>query len=430
MAPTAAPEMPAPEGEPMGMADGGLATLPVADDMFDEPTNGGYDDGYAGGGIVAFAGGGSPSKRMTDEEYLRYILHRESRGRGDYDKDGKPLTSRAGAKYAMQVLDATARSPGYGVTPAKADTPEEYNRVGREYALALRAKYGDEGGLAAYNMGPGAYEAYKAGKLRMPGETRNYISGVAGGAAPRGPAQAAAAAPEAAGEEDFASKMPSILGQADQFRGALSANMSPATKRREEMIAELEGSLSPEARKQERKSRMWEALAQFGFEMAQTPGGLLQAASSAASKTLPTLRKGDADAKAQLRADRSALVALEDKSNEEKREIEALALELAKAEAGLLLDKDKMSLQYKIAKMDDVTQRAIAAASRHAQLWATSFSGRLGAATSERDRAAQIQIAGIREGRSSNAEDTRNRVAAGKGGGEGASTGYKYLGTE
>jgi len=59
-APPMAPEMaaPAPEGAPMEMAEGGLATLPIADNMFDEPTNGGYDDGYAGGGIVAFADGG------------------------------------------------------------------------------------------------------------------------------------------------------------------------------------------------------------------------------------------------------------------------------------------------------------------------------------------------------------------------------------
>jgi hypothetical protein len=38
---------------PMGMADGGLAMLPIPETMFDEPNNGGYADG----GIVAFAQG-------------------------------------------------------------------------------------------------------------------------------------------------------------------------------------------------------------------------------------------------------------------------------------------------------------------------------------------------------------------------------------
>lgn len=65
-APAAAP---APAQPPMGMAaggmvppyasGGGLSDLPVPDGMFDEPSNGGYGDGYAGGGLVAFADGGS-----------------------------------------------------------------------------------------------------------------------------------------------------------------------------------------------------------------------------------------------------------------------------------------------------------------------------------------------------------------------------------
>ena len=45
-----APPM-APQAPPMGMASGGLTTLPIPDDMFDEPQ-------YGGGGIVAFAEAG------------------------------------------------------------------------------------------------------------------------------------------------------------------------------------------------------------------------------------------------------------------------------------------------------------------------------------------------------------------------------------
>lgn len=65
------PPMPAPGGAPMGMADGGLATLPVPDAMFDEPTNGGFDDGYAGGGLVAFAGGGPTFEEDFDATFRR-----------------------------------------------------------------------------------------------------------------------------------------------------------------------------------------------------------------------------------------------------------------------------------------------------------------------------------------------------------------------
>jgi hypothetical protein len=55
------PEMPQQEQPPMGMAEGGLTTLPLPDTMFDEPNNGGYADG----GIVAFAAG---AKVDADEE--------------------------------------------------------------------------------------------------------------------------------------------------------------------------------------------------------------------------------------------------------------------------------------------------------------------------------------------------------------------------
>jgi hypothetical protein len=37
---------------------GGLSGMPLPDGMFDEPSNGGFGDGYAGGGMVAFADAG------------------------------------------------------------------------------------------------------------------------------------------------------------------------------------------------------------------------------------------------------------------------------------------------------------------------------------------------------------------------------------
>lgn len=55
--------VPPPQPAGPGFAEGGLASLSVPDGMFDEPSNGGFNDGglapsYAGGGIVAFADGG------------------------------------------------------------------------------------------------------------------------------------------------------------------------------------------------------------------------------------------------------------------------------------------------------------------------------------------------------------------------------------
>jgi len=359
---------PPQEKAPMGMAEGGIVGIDIPDTMFDESSNGGFDDAYAGGGLVAFAGG-SPGRRMTDEEYLNYIIKRESGGR-DYDKKGRPLTSKRGAKYAMQVRDDTARSPGYGVAPAKADTPEEYNRVGREYALALRKLYGDEGGAAAYNMGPGAYEAYKAGKRSMPKETQNYIAGLGAGLG-----GGLGSAPRMAALSD--AEVPDILALAARNRQALSDNMSPETKRRQELIAEIEAGLAPEAQKKLSDQSKWEALAQFGFNLAgKKSPNFLQGIGEAAVETLPALAKARSEQKAASRADRQALATLEKMSNEEKQQMEQLALELAKAQAGLLSDERKMDLQLAIAQMDDNTRKALGYMSTYADIWKSSFGER------------------------------------------------------
>ena len=43
---------------PPYMSGSGLSDMPLPDGMFDESSNGGFNDGYAGGGMVAFAGAG------------------------------------------------------------------------------------------------------------------------------------------------------------------------------------------------------------------------------------------------------------------------------------------------------------------------------------------------------------------------------------
>jgi len=340
------PQMPmeAPAEEaPMGMAMGGVAGLPVPDDMFDEPTNGGFDDGYAGGGLVAFAGGGS-SRRMTDEEYLAYIMKKESGGR-DYDKRGRPLTSPRGAKYAMQVLDATARSPGYGVKPAQADTPEEYNRVGREYALALRKLYGDEGGAAAYNMGPGAYEKYRAGKQGMPAETRKYIAGLGAGI---GAGADTTRLPERdmdAPQGRFNSFMDQI-GAANRVYGEL-----PEDKGSKEAIAYYEKQRSPENLEKERKNDMWASLAQIGASLMGTDSpNFLQAVGQAIGAALPGAEASRKERKAMEREAVKALSELYGMERKEAKEKVALARDLYGIEMGA--EKEQADRAFRAEQAD------------------------------------------------------------------------------
>ncbi len=113
--------------------------------------------------------------------------------------DPELLTSPKGAKGEMQVLDGTNTDPGFGVKPARDNSPEERARVGRDYLQAMLKRYQGDPALAwaAYNAGPGRVDAAlkNAGKpvmvdantdpnapkqiswlSLMPKETQNYVA--------------------------------------------------------------------------------------------------------------------------------------------------------------------------------------------------------------------------------------------------------------
>lgn len=105
-------------------------------------------------------------------------------GNRDFDAQGKPITSPKGAMFASQVMPATAANPGYGIRPAQSQTPEEYNRVGKEYYDAMLKKFGGnvQAAQAAYNAGPGAVQRNmnaNAGQMnpaQLPQETQGYLA--------------------------------------------------------------------------------------------------------------------------------------------------------------------------------------------------------------------------------------------------------------
>jgi len=87
------------------------------------------------------------------------------------------------ARGLMQVVDKTNAKPGYGVTPAQDDSPEERARVGRDYlgAMLLLHEGNVSRALAAYNWGPGAVDKWinkGADISKLPKETKNFIQRV------------------------------------------------------------------------------------------------------------------------------------------------------------------------------------------------------------------------------------------------------------
>jgi hypothetical protein len=88
---------------------------------------------------------------------LRSLVAYEESGNKDYYADGRAVTSPKGALFSMQVKPETAAKPGYGIRPAKAGTPEEFNRVGTEKLAVMLRIWGNDLGkaLGSYNWGEG-----------------------------------------------------------------------------------------------------------------------------------------------------------------------------------------------------------------------------------------------------------------------------------
>jgi soluble lytic murein transglycosylase-like protein len=94
---------------------------------------------------------------------------------------GRPrAVSSAGAMGLMQLMPGTWTDLrgrlGLGADPFD---PADNILAGAAYLRALRDRYGAPGYLAAYNAGPGRYEASLAGRP-LPLETRRYVARITG----------------------------------------------------------------------------------------------------------------------------------------------------------------------------------------------------------------------------------------------------------
>lgn len=120
----------------------------------------------------------------------------ESSGRAD-------AVSPKGAVGPMQTMPQTLTNPGFGVAPARDNSPEELRRVGQDYLQAMLTKYNGnlDHALVAYNWGPtnaDRWIAAGADPAKLPKETQDYIPKVKAAMAQGNvPAQTQAAAPTA-----------------------------------------------------------------------------------------------------------------------------------------------------------------------------------------------------------------------------------------
>jgi hypothetical protein len=98
---------------------------------------------------------------------------------------GPEVPGQGSAKSAMQVMDATATDPGFGVKPAQltgdpAHDEAERVRVGTEYFNAMKDRYkNDTLASMAQNWGPGNVDKWLADGAdisKIPQETKDYVA--------------------------------------------------------------------------------------------------------------------------------------------------------------------------------------------------------------------------------------------------------------
>jgi hypothetical protein len=282
---------------PPYMSGGGLSELPVPDTMFDEPTNGGFDDGYAGGGIVAFRGGGPTEERRApvgtvDPRIVQGLVARGIPEHVALGAAGGIFSESSNDPYAV---NPTSGAMGWGqwLGPRQKDLLARYGpKPGPEKQLdflAYELKGGDMGGAAVMSSksAPEAAANYIA-KFMRPGEkdTPGGIRRALRAIGARADTGGAGAIPE----RDTRTTQGVVSGLGDVY-GAINARLGRTTEEEEtdklmrERIKEL---ASPEYYEKERKDSMWATLAQIGFNMASSKSPyLLQAVGEAASAALP-----------------------------------------------------------------------------------------------------------------------------------------------
>lgn len=349
-APPMAPPMqqPAPE-MPMGMSEGGmvgpyasgggLGSIPIQDTMFDEPSNGGFNEGYGGGGLVAFAKAGSVNGPLTDDEAYDRILRLE----GGLGPNGEMRVSSAGAIGPAQLLPSTApeaaRLAGLPWDERRFRTDPAYNTaLGKAYYLSrVAARKGDYAKAALdYHSGMGNVDR---GKIGPAGQ--EYLRRFTQSQIPE--RDTATAGGRLASYDDISQAIDKRLARSpedEQVRAAL--------RDRAKELA------SPEYYEKERKADMWQTLAEIGFNMASSKSPfLLQAVGEAAAAAMPGARADKKERKALK--DRALNLMVQMGAEDRKEAMEKLKIVTDVWQSGMSADQFKQQMGL---KREELTQQA------------------------------------------------------------------------
>lgn len=120
------------------------------------------------------------SKFALPEAWVTAVMRQESGGHTTLN--GRPITSKAGAMGLMQLMPKTYSDlrQQYNLG-ADAYAPRDNIAAGTAYLRQMYTRYGYPGMFAAYNAGPGRFDAYLAGLKPLPDETLQYLAAIAPG---------------------------------------------------------------------------------------------------------------------------------------------------------------------------------------------------------------------------------------------------------
>ncbi len=383
---------PAPAGvPPQGAAppQGGLPSIPTSDAMAPQP-------GYGGGGLVAFAAGGTSGINLMDPQLLA-----ESGG-------NQFATSPKGAYGLMQLMPGTQSDPGFGVAPLQNGSPQENVRLGKDYLAAMQRKFKDPAlALMAYNWGPGNVQhwlATGADPAKVPAETKAYVAKLAGGL----PSSVGAPAPMSVPTPPAMPPVKSAWTGDPTNQQGVEANydklLGPQqTSGLDALRTQLQGVPGQEAK--QKKQDMWQALAQLGFGMASSRSPyFLQAVGDAANSTLPGIRSAnDARKKAQMDA-LQGLAQLDQTQNAQARQ---RAGDIT-SETTAVANRAQQAAQLQMEGQRVAAEMAMRGAEKNATLGATYAEIASREKEDELQRRNAMQIAQLQAGKTTPAEQVYN----------------------
>jgi len=322
-----APQMPMP---PQGMAGGGLAALPVPDDMFNSSMGDSDTQQYDGGGLVAFAGGGGYGN------FKNAIIGQESGG----DYKAYNTKSRAMGKY--QIMPATAaslaRRLGLGYHPelmtSDSDEARSYQEALGEAATKEAWNYGggDISKAAAYYQGGPNTKGWGKDNAKYRKDIERRMGGLG---------------PNARFTGSDPTSVPDVASVADNFELFQSLLGKRDTKARDAYLAAV--GIDPEQSKKDKDRDLGYALL-AASQAFNRPGPFLSNLGSALSAMGEPLREGEKSRKAEKLAGLKAAAEIENEDYQDRRSLLAPAAALSAEQ--LRLRGDALTRKQRAGEFD------------------------------------------------------------------------------